>query len=166
MDHGEGALEELALLWVGLQPTPSNVEYLRQGNQFALLDLHGADLICALTVLPGFSADHTGVGTVCGELAVSAHASAQCLLGFGGNPERAHAVLYSAEEAVKTLQQVDLKYINHSKEMSNACTAVRLADRIVRLVQDYHNNHECCTNQICSSFLAPVQETLTDLWRQ
>ena len=86
MDQGEGALEEPALLWVGVQPTPSNVEYLRQGNQFALLDLHGADLSRALTVLPDLCTDHSGVGTVCGQLAISAHASAQCLLGFGGNP--------------------------------------------------------------------------------
>ena len=74
MDQGEGALEEPALLWVGLQPTPSNVEYLSQGNQFALLDLHGANLTRALTVLPGLSVDHTGVETVYGQLAISAHA--------------------------------------------------------------------------------------------
>ena len=119
MDQGTLVVEP-ALLWVGFQPTSSNVQYLSQGAQFALVDLHGADLTRALTVLPRLSTDHTGVGTVCGELAVSAHATAQCLMGFGGNPERAHAVLYSAEEAVKTLQQVDLNSINHSKEISYA----------------------------------------------
>ena len=86
MDQGEGELEEPALLWVGVQPTPSNVEYHRQGNQFALLDLLDANMSCALKDLPAKCSDHSGVGTVCGQLAISAHASAQCLLGFGGNP--------------------------------------------------------------------------------
>ena len=66
MDQDVGTLVEPALLWVGFQPTPSNVQYLSQGNQFALLDLHGANLSCALTDLPDKCIDHSGVGTVCG----------------------------------------------------------------------------------------------------
>ena len=31
MDQDLGALEEPALLWVSFKPTPSNVEYIRQG---------------------------------------------------------------------------------------------------------------------------------------
>ena len=91
MDQELEALEVPALLWVGFKPTPSNVEYIRQGNQFALLDLLGAGMSRALENLPAKYSDHLGVGTVCGQLAISAHASAHCLLGFGGNPESAFA---------------------------------------------------------------------------
>ena len=83
----------------------------------------GADMSRALENLPAKCSDHSGVGTVCGQLAISAHASAQSLLGFGGNPESAYAALYSAEEAIKKLQQVDLSSINHSQEIAYACTA-------------------------------------------
>ena len=168
MDQDVGTLvvEPPALLWVGLQPTSTNVQYISQGGPFALVDLQGADLTRALSVLPSLSTDHSGIGTVCGELAVSAHANMQCLMGFGGNPERAHAVISSAEEACKALVQVELNSINHSSEVSYACTSVRMADGIVSMVQEYHNTHEHCTNQICTSFPAPVQGALTDLWRR
>ena len=86
MDQDLGALEEPALLWVGSKPTPSYVEYIRQGKQFALLDLQGANMSCALENLPAKCSDHLGVGSVCGQLAISAHARAQCLLGFWGQP--------------------------------------------------------------------------------
>ena len=107
------------LLWVSLQPTSINAQYISQGGPFALMDLKGADLTHALALLPGLlPADHSGIGTMCSEVAISAHANLQCLMGFGGNPERAHAVITSAEEACKALVQVELNSINHSSEVS------------------------------------------------
>ena len=76
------------LLWVGLQPNSINAKYISQGGPFARMDLQGADLTKALALLPGLqSADHSGIGTMCSEIALAGHANAQCLMGFGGNPE-------------------------------------------------------------------------------
>ena len=127
MDLGSEALvvDPNQLLWVGLQPTSINAQYISQGGPFALMDLKGADLTPAFAALPGLlPADNSGIGTMYGEVAVSAHANLQCLMGFGGNPKRAHAVITSAKEACKALVQVDLNSINHSKEISYACTSV------------------------------------------
>ena len=54
------------LLWVGLQPTSTNVQYVSQGGPFALVDLQGADLTRALAALPSLSTDHSVFGTLCG----------------------------------------------------------------------------------------------------
>ena len=86
--------------------------------------------------------------------------------GFGGNPERAHVVITSAEEACKALDLVELNSINHSSEISYACVSVRMADGVVSTIQEYHDTHERCTNLICQSFLAPLQGAVTDLWRR
>ena len=152
MDLGVEALvtDPNQLLWVGLQPNSINAQFISQGGPFALMDLQGADLTRALALLADLQfADHSGIGTMCSEIALAAHANAQCLMGFGGNPERTHAVITSAEEACKALDLVELNSINHSSEISYACVSMKMVDGIVSTVQEYHDTHDRCTNLIC-----------------
>ena len=137
------------MLWVGLQPNNINAQCLRQEGPFALMDLQGADLTRAKELLDALQfVEHAGEGYMCGEIALAAHADAQCLMGFGGNPERANVVISSAEEACKALELVELNSLTHSSEISYACAAVRLADGLVSTIQEYHDTHEKCANLI------------------
>ena len=102
MDLGVEALvtDPNQLLWVGLQPNSINAQFISQGGPFALMDLEGDNLTRALALLADLQfADNSGAGYMCSEIALASHADAQCLMGFGGNPERAHVVISLAEEA-------------------------------------------------------------------
>ena len=134
MDQDQAAAADLPLLYIGVRATASNADYIRRMSPWALLDLSGANLTQAMENLPPVCSSHSGQGTVCGQLAISAHASQQCLLGFGANPECAQTALYSAEDAIKLLSQVDLNSTLHSTEISFAHSALRQAACVVQYV--------------------------------
>ena len=89
MDLGVEALvtDPNQLLWVGLQPNSINAQFISQGGPFALMDLQGANLTRALALLADLQfADHSGIGTMCSEIALAAHADVPMSHGLRRQP--------------------------------------------------------------------------------
>ena len=92
MDQGEET-SVTPLLTIELRATESNCDYISRRSNWALLDFSGANNSEAIANLLLLCSSHTGLGSVCGQTALSAHTSQQLLMGFGHNPENAYQAL-------------------------------------------------------------------------
>ena len=73
-DQGEEA-SVTPMLTIQLRATESNCDYIIRRSTWALMDLSGANNSEAIANLPALCSSHTGLGSVCGQTTLSAHAS-------------------------------------------------------------------------------------------